>query len=143
MIMKNKRLDKANNKAYTKEHKFFLKCRDMFKMFNREIAELDRLHANVLEAGAKIGKDADCGKEDGRCIACKRNEAQEARRVEAEKAEAEKVEAEKAEAERAEAERAIVEKRGRIRGRMGKAVLGKQMLDVILEEDESQDGANA
>ena len=128
MLMKNKRLDKANNRAYTKEQESFIKCHKMFKMVDRCLGELDRLHAVVLEAGAKIGKDTDCGREDGRCFSCKRNEEQEARRLEAEKA---------------EAERTIVEKRGRIKGGMGKAALGKQMLDVILEEDESQDGAKA
>ena len=133
MIIKNKKLDKENERACAKEQELYIKSRDMFKKVNRDLRELDRLHAVVLEAGAKIGKDAECGWEDGRCILCKRNEAREARTLEARRVAAEK----------AEAERAIVEKGGRIRGGMGKAALGKQMLDVILEEDESQDGANA
>ena len=134
MIVKNKRFDKANAREYTREGKVFDKCRDMLVTVEKECRELDRLHANVLEAGAKIGRGTDCGREDGRCISCRRNQMQEARRVAAEKAEAEA---------EAEAERAIVEERGRNRGEMSKAARAKQMLEAILEEDESQDAATA
>ena len=128
MIVKNKRFDKANAREYKREEEVYNKCRDMLETVERECRQLDRLHANVLEAGAKIGRGTECGREDGRCISCRRNKMQEARRVAAEKA---------------EAERAIEEERGRVRGEMSKAARAKQMLEAILEEDESQDGPNA
>ena len=138
MLVKNKRFHKVVDKGCEEEQKFYIKVQNMFRMLHRDLSESDRLHADVLEAGAKIGKDTECGREEGRCDACKRNEEREAMRLAAEEEEAKRVAAEKE-----EAERAIVEGRGRIRGGMSKAALGKQMLDAILEEDESQDGANA
>ena len=132
-MVKNKKLEKTCHKEYVREHNFFIKCQNMFMRVNGDLEELDRLHAVVLEAAAKIGKDAECGREDGKCFSCKRNEAQAARMAAAEKAAVEK----------AEAKKEIGEKKGRIKGKMGKAARGKQILEAILEEDESQDAANA
>lgn len=149
LIKKSKKLEQANEKECAREQKFLNKSRRSFKAADDSIDKLDRLHALVIETGEKIGKVTQCGREKGRCFSCRRTQEKEYQRVKAERAEAEKVEAERleaemAEAERVEAKRAMVKKGGKIRGGIRKATtLGKQKLDVIFEEDESQEGGNA
>ena len=123
MIVQNKRLDNAADRSFTLDQEFYAKCRELFKVVDKDCRELDRLHMKVLEAGKKIGSKPECRSAGKKCVSCTRVQEREARRVAADKAQ-------KAESRK-------------VKGGMGKAAEGKQRLEDILEEGESEDRASA
>lgn len=124
MIIRNKRLDDAKERDFTLDQEFYARCRELFKVVDKDCRELDRLHAKVLEAEKKIGGKSGCGAADERCISCKRNGEREAKRVAAEK---------------------VLKGGGggggKVRGGMGKAAQGKQRMDEILKDGELRMGS--
>ena len=127
MIIRNKRLDDAKERDFTLDQEFYARCRELFKVVDKDCRELDRLHAKVLEAGEKMGWKSACGAADEKCISCMRNGDREAKK--------------------AAAERVLKGGGGggggKVRGGTGKAALGKQRMDEILEEGELKERADA
>lgn len=112
MVIRNKRLDDAKERDFTLDQEFYARCRELFKVVDKDCRELDRLHAKVLEAEKKTGGKSGCGAADERCISCMRNGEREAKRVAAEK---------------------VLKGGGggggKVRGGMEKAAQGKQRMD--------------
>lgn len=85
LIFQNKRLDKARDASWTRDQELYAKCQDLFVEVERGCRELDRLHAEVLEAEKKMGLKPACGMAEGKCVPCIRAREREARKVAAEK----------------------------------------------------------
>lgn len=127
MMLQTKRLDRAKDLCWTLDQELYAKCRELFKLVEKDCRELDRLHAKVLEAEKNMGEYPGCGMIDGNCLSCTRNAEREAKAVAAEKV---AVEGKKA---------GIGKKWG---GKLGKEQKGKQKLEDILEEGELGDCPN-
>lgn len=128
MIIKNKRLENEKDRSFTMDQQFYARCREMFKVVDEDCSELDRLHAKVLEVGAKMGKKPDCGSVGKGCISCIRNAERESRRIPKEKKKVGKG-------------GGGGSGKGKGKGGMGKAAEGKQRLEDILEEVELKNAA--
>ena len=123
MIIQNKRLDNAADRSFMLDQEFYAKCRELFKVVDKDCQELDRLHMKVLEAEKKLGKKPECRSADKKCVSCTRIQERAARRAAADKVR-------KAE-------------NRKVKAGMGKAAEGKQRLEDILEEGDSEDGFSA
>lgn len=128
MIVQTKLFNKAKEESFKTDQEHYGRCRQLFKVVDKDCQELDRLHANVLAVEKKMGIKPGCGGvEDGTCISCTRNGEREILRAATER----------------ETKRGKKAASGRGRRGMGQVAEGKQRLDDILEEGETKEGASS
>lgn len=125
MIVKNKRLEKARDKCWTRDQELCTKGKGLSVIVEKNWKEQDQLHHRVLEAEKKMGAEPGCGMVEGKCISCVRMEEEAKSMVAAAAAAAVKVVK--------ETKRGSGKVRG---GNVGKGAEGKQKLEDILEEEE-------
>lgn len=121
MIVKNKRLEKARDKCWTRDQELCMKGKGLSVIVEKNWKEQDQLHQRVLEVEKKMGAEPGCGMVEGKCVSCVRME--EAKSMVA--------------AAAAAAEKVAKRGSGRVRGgNVGKGAEGKQKLEDVLEEEE-------
>ena len=124
IIVQNKRLDEMKMALCKLDQESYRRCNGLFHRVHKDCCDLDKLHADVVRAEKKMGRERECGLMNSYCDSCDRNQDQEARKGVAEKRLSE-----------------VKERvRRKARGRPGRVTDGKKSLDDILEEEEVEDG---
>ena len=131
LIYVTKRLEKRRDAIEARDLDLYNKCQELWKQVDSDCAELDNLHANVVELEKKLGAKPACGMVEGGCDNCIRSEERKTDKVAAEKG---------GNGEGKKGKKAKKGKKGK-KGGKGKGREVEQELDDVPEEGVKESGS--